>query len=198
MSGLPSGAGGTTTGWEGGLGAPTTITPFRGLVGRGGAGATSARGGRPAVASGAGSGGTGTFGSTDRTFGSTPLASRRTDCRDPPQGRQYRDHRPSQTSISITPGFSRHREQAEASVDLRFFSPAQVVIPPRPIVSHTCPDAYDPCLDNIDSLYRDLPNRKRRIDSLSAGKKARIERNIAIQDSVEALNTKQNGTDSWF
>ncbi len=71
------------------------------------------------------------------------------------------------------------------AVDLRFFSPAQVVIPPRPIVSHTCIDAYDPCLDNIDSLYRDLPNRKRRIDSLAAGKKARIERNIAIQDSVE-------------
>ncbi len=76
------------------------------------------------------------------------------------------------------------------AVDLRFFSPAQVVIPPRPIVSHTDSDHFEPDLGNIDSLYHDLPNRKRRIDSLAAGKKSRIERNIAIQVSVEALNTK--------
>ncbi len=77
------------------------------------------------------------------------------------------------------------------AVDLRFYSPAQVVIPaPRRVVSHTDSDHFEPDLGNIDSLYHDLPNRKRRIDSLAAGKKARVERNIAIQDSVEALNTK--------
>ncbi len=68
------------------------------------------------------------------------------------------------------------------AVDLRFFSPAQVVIPaPRRVVSHTDSDHFEPECATPDSIRDYLEEQRCRIDERMEDRR----RNLEIKHHVE-------------